>query len=157
MNSTPPPPDSPEVPEPPRPDAAATPPADEPLLPEEDLASPPAEGPSPIPPEEEGREMVPHRGPMILVFGILSVVTTTACCLFPPCALLAPACGLLASIFGYQDLQRIRRGEMDPTGHPLTVAGFICGVVGVAIGVLSIVPFVISIILGNVNFKFNWP
>lgn len=61
--------------------------------------------------------MQPHRGALILVFGILSLVV-------------CPFFGIAAWMMGNTDLQEIDNGRMDPSGRDLTKAGRICGIVG---------------------------
>ncbi len=63
------------------------------------------------------RDAAPHRGVLILVLGILSLVF---------CALTGP----VAWILGNTDLAEIRAGRMDPEGEGLTRAGQICGIIG---------------------------
>jgi predicted Zn finger-like uncharacterized protein len=74
----------------------------------------------------ERRHLAPHRGVLILVFGILSIVV---------CNLLGP----VAWIMGNNDLAEIRAGRMDPEGEGLTQAGRIIGIVGTGLLVLSCV------------------
>jgi len=76
--------------------------------------------------------MKPHRGTLILVLGILSLVV---------CAFL----GIPAWIMGNNDLAAMNAGQMDPSGRSTTNAGRICGmigtillIVGVAAGVLLV-------------------
>jgi len=54
--------------------------------------------------------MKPHRGPVILAFGILGLVV---CQLF----------GVAAWVMGDNDLKEMRRGYMDPSGRDLTQTG----------------------------------
>ena len=61
--------------------------------------------------------MKPHRGTLILVFGIISLV---ACAPF----------GFFAWMMGNNDLREIDNGLMDPSGRPNTSAGRICGIIG---------------------------
>lgn len=75
--------------------------------------------------------MKPHRGVLILVLGILSLVV---CQLF----------GIAAWIMGNTDLQEIHMGRMDPSGRDLTKAGRICGMVGT--GILIFQLFVMCIL-----------
>ena len=69
-----------------------------------------------------GRRVEPHRGVMILVFGILGVLTFS-------CAILG-VFGIVAWVMGKRDLELIRRGQMDKDGEGLTRAGYILGIVG---------------------------
>jgi hypothetical protein len=62
----------------------------------------------------------PHRGGLVLAFGIVGVV---------PCGL---PFGIAAWVMANSDLAAMRRGEMDRAGHDLTRTGKICGIVGVS-------------------------
>ncbi|HWN08558.1 MAG TPA: hypothetical protein VNO50_04680 [Pyrinomonadaceae bacterium] len=73
--------------------------------------------------------MQPHRGVLILVFGILSFVV-------------CPFFGIAAWVMGNTDLREMAVGRMDPTGRDLTQAGRICGIVGT---LLVLIPMVIII------------
>jgi len=75
--------------------------------------------------------MKPHRGVLILVFGILSFVV-------------CPFFGVAAWVMGNNDLKEIAAGRMDPTGRDLTQAGRICGIVGTAILILSMLVVIIA-------------
>ncbi len=66
----------------------------------------------------------PHRGALILTFGILSIV-----CCFP--------FGIAAWIMGNNDMQQIQAGIMDPSGKGITNAGKICGIVGTVIAIIG--------------------
>jgi hypothetical protein len=78
-----------------------------------------------------GQPMRPHRGVMILVFGILGIL---CCFIF----------GIVAWAMGNGDLREMDAGRMDPAGRGLTQAGKICGIVSV---VLTIVGLAISMIV----------
>jgi hypothetical protein len=80
--------------------------------------------------------MRPHRGVLILVFGILGLVLC-----FP--------FGIAAWIMGNNDLNEIRRGAMDPSGEGLTQAGRICGMVATALTVLGILIFFAMLAFGT--------
>lgn len=64
--------------------------------------------------------MKPHRGTLILVFGILGLVT---CQIF----------GIVAWIMGNNDLREMDAGIMDPEGRANTSAGRICGMISAAL------------------------
>ncbi|MDA7951311.1 MAG: GYF domain-containing protein [Pirellulaceae bacterium] len=70
-----------------------------------------------------GKSFRSHNGGVILTFGILSF----CCCPF----------GLAALIWGLSDLEKMKRGEMDPSGHGLTMAGTICGGIGVVLNLFG--------------------
>ncbi|MFB3892372.1 MAG: hypothetical protein ACE15C_10165 [Phycisphaerae bacterium] len=99
---------------------------------------PPAPGqPPPYPPYPQypyqGRYQVPHRGTMILVFGILSWVV---CIIF----------GIIAWVMGNTDLRQMQAGVMDRSGEGLTKAGKILGMVHVIIA-CCIIPIYIIILI----------
>jgi uncharacterized BrkB/YihY/UPF0761 family membrane protein len=73
----------------------------------------------------------PHRGVMILVFGILGLM---ACFIF----------GIVAWVMGKGDLEKMKRGEMDREGEALTRVGYILGIVST---VLVLVLFVIWLLV----------
>jgi len=77
-------------------------------------STPPPPTPSP---QADAIHYAPHRGALILTFGILGI----ACC-FP--------FGIAAWIMGNNDMQQIEAGMMDPTGKSITNAGKICGIIG---------------------------
>jgi hypothetical protein len=91
--------------------------------------------------------MQPHRGTLILVLGILSLVV---------CGPL----GIVAWLLGSSDLKAIESGRMDPSGRDLTQAGRICGIIAtcllalgalVGIGMFFIMAFaaILSAMAGN--------
>jgi hypothetical protein len=73
----------------------------------------------------------PHRGTMILVFGIIGIVLC-----FP--------LGIAAWVMGNNDLKAMARGEMDPAGQGTTQAGKVCGMISVGLAVLGILFWVIT-------------
>jgi len=60
--------------------------------------------------------MRPHRGTLILVLGIISLMF---------CGLL----GIIAWVMGAGDLKEMDAGTMDPSGRGATNAGRICGMI----------------------------
>lgn len=67
----------------------------------------------------------PHRGVLILVFGILGLLL---CFIF----------GILAWVMGNQDLAQMNQGLMDSEGRQLTQAGRICGMISVILNVAAV-------------------
>jgi len=68
----------------------------------------------------------PHRGVLVLVLGIVSIVF--------------PLFGILGGITWYlanQDLPEIDAGLMDPTGRGMVVAGKVCGIIGFILGMVG--------------------
>jgi hypothetical protein len=105
-------------------------------------AAPPAAAGHP-PPQATGQDLgyapvraaeyAPHRGMMILIFGILGLVV---------CSIFAP----IAWIMGNGDLKEIRAGRMDPEGESLTNVGRILGMVGSILAVLSLCATVVLVV-----------
>ena len=69
--------------------------------------------------------MKPHRGTLILVLGILSLIV---------CGFL----GIPAWIMGTSDLKEIDSGTMDPSGRSATNAGRICGMIGTILLIVGV-------------------
>lgn len=74
----------------------------------------------------DGTSLPPHRGTLILVLGILSLV---CCSVFGP----------FAWMMGNADMKAIREQRMDPAGEGTTNAGRICGIIGTVLLGLSLV------------------
>jgi hypothetical protein len=72
----------------------------------------------------------PHRGGMILTFGILGLLC---------CGIFA----ILAAIMGSQDLKEMQAGRMDRSGEGLTRVGMILGFVGIGLWVIGIIARVV--------------
>ncbi|HIA72183.1 MAG TPA: DUF4190 domain-containing protein [Phycisphaerales bacterium] len=70
--------------------------------------------------------MQPHRGTMILVFGILGL-------------LVCMPLGIVAWVMGSADLKAMDAGTMDPEGRSSTQAGKILGIIATLLAVLSFV------------------
>jgi hypothetical protein len=101
--------------------------------------SPLRPSPAPIPsaePEEEERpwertqrrrtrrDSEPHRGPTILILGIIGLVVGMLCGVGLPF-------GVAAWVMGYRDLRKMRYAKsMDPEGEGMTQAGMVCGAIG---------------------------
>ncbi|MGH9927881.1 MAG: DUF4190 domain-containing protein [Pyrinomonadaceae bacterium] len=77
--------------------------------------------------------MRPHRGVIILVFGILGFVV-------------CPFFGIAAWVMGNSDLEEINAGRMDPTGRDLTKAGRVCGMIGTALLILQVLVMVVVVL-----------
>ena len=93
-----------------------------------------------IPPSQFGTApggLEPHRGTLILVLGILSLVL---CSFFT---------GIPAWIMGKGDLAKIKDGMMDPEGEGSTKAGMICGMICCIINAVLIGLFILLMILGS--------
>ena len=90
--------------------------------------------PPPTPPGPV-QHLQPHRGVLILVFGILSWVV---CVVF----------GIVAWVMGNGDLRAMREGRMDPSGEGLTQAGRIVGMIHIIISIIAIPVLIILFMIG---------
>jgi hypothetical protein len=78
--------------------------------------------------------MKPHRGPVILVLGILGLVM---------CFIL----GIIAWVMGNADLREMDAGTMDPSGRGLTSAGKICGMIGTILAAVGVGIYVLLFVI----------
>jgi hypothetical protein len=85
----------------------------------------------------QGQHLAPHRGVMILVFGILGLVV---CIIF----------GILAWIFGNADLAEMDAGRMDPSGRGLTSAGRILGMIACILAIIGVAIWVLVLVAGGI-------
>jgi predicted Zn finger-like uncharacterized protein len=105
-----------------------------------------------------------HRGPLVLVLGIVSVVfgvlSPLGICCSPLLAssLIGMGLGIPAWILGRRDLRKMAAGEMDPRGRSQTNTGRICGIIGTVAGAIGflvllaiIVFYVVMMILSAKN------
>ena len=80
----------------------------------------------------------PHRGGMILAFGIVGIL----CCM---------PFGIAAWVMGASDLSEIRAGRMDPGGESMTRVGMILGIVSVGLAILWVLINVGLLAVGAVH------
>lgn len=78
--------------------------------------------------------MNPHRGPLILVCGILSIFF----CFIP---------GIIAWAMGHSDLKAMSAGYMDPDGRGITQAGMIMGIIGTILPLIGIALYIVMIVI----------
>ena len=76
------------------------------------------------------RDTAPHRGVLILVLGILSLVFTVLSMCYGLGVLVGLPLGITAWVLGSGDLRKIKNQEMDEEGLGITQAGWICGIIG---------------------------
>jgi hypothetical protein len=79
--------------------------------------------------------MKSHRGTLILVLGILSLVV-------------CQPLGIAAWIMGNTDLKQMDAGTMDPSGRSITNAGKICGLIATILFVIGLLVMIIVAALG---------
>lgn len=79
-------------------------------------------------------DLLPHRGVLILVFGILGF-------------LVCPIFSIVAWVMGSTDLKEMAAGRMDPEGRGLTKAGQILGIIECALIALGLVIALIAVLV----------
>jgi predicted Zn finger-like uncharacterized protein len=88
------------------------------------------------------RDCEPHRGPLLLVLGIVSLVVApmVMCCYFvgPLVPLVGLILAVVAWVLGRRDLEKMKQGVMDPEGEGVTQGGMICGIIGTVLNALGI-------------------
>jgi hypothetical protein len=77
----------------------------------------------------------PHRGGMLLPFGILGLL----CCII---------FGILAWVMGNGDLKEMADGRMDPSGEGMTKAGKILGMIGCILYIVGFLGWLLLVIFG---------
>ena len=87
--------------------------------------------------------MKPHRGILILILGILSLLV---CGFFT---------GIPTWIMGSRDLKEMDAGIMDPEGRGITTAGKICGMISCIMIIVTIV--VVIILSGFAEYNLTRP
>tara|TARA_B100000686_G_scaffold178328_1_gene185224 strand:+ start:577 stop:1074 length:498 start_codon:yes stop_codon:yes gene_type:complete len=85
-------------------------------------------------PEVDYQNVLPHRGTLVLVMGILSWFL---CCVF----------GIVAWYLGSQDIKQMNAGRMDPSGLTLTKAGYWIGVCSVLLQLLIFGGYIVMIVV----------
>lgn len=71
--------------------------------------------------------VMPHRGTLILILGILAIATQ--CLLF----------GIISWVMGRGDLNRMKAGQMDSEGEAMTNVGMILGIISCCLQVLGLI------------------
>ena len=89
-----------------------------------------------------GMPVKPHRGGMILAFGIIGIL----CCII---------FAILAWVMGSGDLKEMAAGRMDRSGEGLTKAGKIIGMIVTILQIVGIVIWIILVAAGAASFSFR--
>ncbi|MFZ4682104.1 MAG: DUF4190 domain-containing protein [Terrimicrobiaceae bacterium] len=79
--------------------------------------------------------MKPHRGTLVLVLGILSLI-------------ICQPLGIVAWVLGSSDLKGIEAGTIDPSGKDLTNIGRILGIIATVLLILGIIFAILVFALG---------
>lgn len=136
----------------PRPAAPLLPP-----LPRDDSQPRPSRRPSQLTPEG----MMPHRGGLVLAFGIIALVTSLLSgggIMFGGASagftggfglilagggivfnIVGLVLGILSWIWGTRDLALMKAGVMVSSGHGMTLAGYICGIIGTILNAITLI------------------
>lgn len=83
------------------------------------------------------RDTEPHRGTIILVLGIISLVCLPTACLMVT-NLIGVVLGVIGWWMGQVDLAKMKAGSMDPEGHGMTQGGWICSILGTVLNLLIV-------------------
>jgi hypothetical protein len=95
-----------------------------------------ASGPGVSPAAVRARSfLTPHRGGLVLTFGILAWVFT------------CPVFAVIAWVLASSDLREMREGRMDPSGQGLTQAGHILGVINALLWLAVMILVLFGLIL----------
>jgi hypothetical protein len=86
--------------------------------------------PDAMPEQYIRRDVIPHRGNVIQLLGILSLVSILAVCFCPLLCAIGVGLGSAAWLMANTDLRKMYRGDMDPGGEGPTNTGRICGIIG---------------------------
>jgi ribosomal protein S27E len=86
-----------------------------------------------------GQYVVPHRGGLILILGLLGF------------AINCPIFCFMAWVMGSADLREMRAGRMDPSGEPLTQVGRILGMILSLLWILAGAIILLVVLLAAVN------
>lgn len=97
---------------------------------------------APAVPGTDPSHVTPHRAALVLVLGLLGFV--------PCCGLI----GAVAAALGTQDIQKMRRGQMDPSGEGTTNIGRILGIIAAALWLIEILVFLGFQALSGVAHRF---
>jgi hypothetical protein len=103
------------------------------------------------------RDLLPHRGGMVLALGIVSVSLSplSFCGIFGfVFGIAGLAVGIPGLVLASSDLRAIRSGRMDPDGLGMTNAGWICAIIGTC---LSGMAMLIALLLLMAWGRFLWP
>jgi hypothetical protein len=87
-------------------------------------------------PRAERERLAPHRGGAVLALGIIGLVVCFVC-------------GIFAWAMGAEDLKKMNRGLMDPSGKGMTQAGMVCGMISVALVGVALLVAVLTLIGGG--------
>jgi hypothetical protein len=103
--------------------------------------------------DDRGRRSYPvgDRSGVVLALGVISLVSGPLGCCFFPLALIGIGLGVAAIFLGRSDLAEMQSGRRDPIGQSMTNGGFICGIIGTALGVLILVSSCFFFMVGMMN------
>lgn len=108
------------------------------------LEPPRPDEPSPFPDDADEfpgprRDLAPHRGGMISILGVLSLLF----------CLLGIVLGPIAWVMGNNDLREMREDRMDPEGESSTNIGRICGIIGTLLNAVLLGLMVIHVVVSG--------
>ena len=88
----------------------------------------------------EYRELPPHRGGVILIFGLIGAgsLVLNCCCPPIPFGMIGLATALPAIFMGRSDLQAMDAQRMDPSGRGTVIAGMVIGIISAVLHLLCL-------------------
>jgi hypothetical protein len=92
---------------------------------------------------KQKKMMAPHRGAVVLLLGIFSIL----CCWTFVLAIGSCACGYYAYQMGSYDLREMQAGRMDPSGKAITQVGRIMGLIGAVLSLLGVLASMCGLLL----------
>jgi hypothetical protein len=100
------------------------------------------------------RDMQSHRGTLVLILGIISLVTAVfMCCglIHPvfgiPFVLIGLALGITSWVMGQGDLRKMDARVMDPEGRGATQGGWICGMIATILAGLGMLCTILLLVV----------
>lgn len=107
----------------------------------------------------------PHRGGLVMAFGIISVVlfmssigaAVAVGAFASPLSIVGLVLGILAWIWGGADIAKMRAGAMDERGLGNTQAGYYCGIVGTILNALGLLCgcLLMVVVIGILGFALT--
>lgn len=89
------------------------------------------------------RDLLPHRGHMVMTLGIIAVV------MFVLCGVFALPVSIPAWVMGHKDLAAMKAQQMEDDGRSQTMTGYIMGIVVTCLSVLVVLAIGLMIAFSN--------
>ena len=141
----------PPAPSPPPPPSSPPGQAAPPVAAPGEWAAQPGHGPqgASVPPViGHGSGLPPGRGGAILGLGIAGLcISAFSCGCCQPVGLVGIILSTIAVVMGVGDRRALREGRIDPSSQGMVTTGWILGIIGIVLGALALVFFILSLAL----------